>query len=169
MNSPTASVAADAPAQAAHAAASAPAAAAPAATPTPATEPRSDYEDSCRRHSEADARAIRDILTRIGDKWSLLVIATLEQATLRFTELQRHIPGISQRMLTLTLRQLERDGLISREVYAEVPPRVEYALTATGRTLISHATGLARWAIDNHPQIEQARERYDLQHPARVS
>ena len=81
----------------------------------------------------------------------------------------RAIDGISEKMLASTLRTLEADGLVERTAYPEVPPRVEYALTATGRTLISHATGLARWAIDNHPQIEQARERYDLQHPARVS
>ena len=101
------------------------------------------------------------MLDRIGDKWSLLVIVTLNEGLLRFTELQRHIPGISQRMLTLTLRQLERDGLIARTVYAEVPPRVEYELTAVGRTLIEPSMALASWAIENSPRITAARGRFD--------
>lgn len=128
--------------------------------------PRSDYETTCRSRDDEQARAVRDIIARIGDKWSLLIIATLEDGKLRFGELQRHIPGISQRMLTLTLRQLERDGLVTRTVHAEVPPRVEYALTSIGETLIQHAKGLARWAIDNHTQIEAARAHYDRQNPA---
>ena len=104
---------------------------------------------------------MREVLDRVGDKWSLLVIVTLQGGRLRFTELQRHIPGISQRMLTLTLRQLERDGLLVRTAHAEVPPRVEYDLTETGRTLIEPSRALADWAIANHPSIERARERYD--------
>ena len=111
----------------------------------------------------------RKLLDRIGDRWTVLVVGTLESGPKRFSELHHGIDGISQKMLTQTLRNLERDGILTGTSHPEVPPRVEYALTATGRTLISHATGLARWAIDNHPQIEQARERYDLQHPARVS
>lgn len=123
--------------------------------------PRSAYEGTCRERSETDARAIRDILSRVGDKWSLLVIATLQEGRLRFSQLQQHIPGISQRMLTLTVRQLERDGLVSRTVHPEVPPRVEYELTGLGRTLIEPAIALAMWAIDNHPGIEEARRHYD--------
>lgn len=123
------------------------------------------YERSCEGGPSGSdhGRAIRDVLDRIGDKWSLLVVATLGARRLRFTELQRHIPGISQRMLTLTVRQLERDGLISRTVHAEVPPRVEYELTALGATLIPLALSLADWAIQNHPQIEDSREAYDAQ------
>ncbi|WP_344097432.1 helix-turn-helix domain-containing protein [Microbacterium deminutum] len=124
------------------------------------------YERSCEG-SPADSnhgRAIRDVLDRVGDKWSLLVVATLRKQRLRFTELQRHIPGISQRMLTLTLRQLERDGLITRTVHAEVPPRVEYELTALGGTLIELAMSLADWAIQNHPRIEDSRAAYDHAH-----
>ena len=94
----------------------------------------SEYEHSCGGRD--GGKAIRDVLDRIGDKWSLLVIGTLQDGRLRFTALQRHIPGISQRMLTLTLRQLERDGLVVRTVHAEVPPRVEYALTEKGRALV---------------------------------
>ncbi|MBD3941901.1 helix-turn-helix transcriptional regulator [Microbacterium sp. NEAU-LLC] len=107
---------------------------------------------------------MRDVLDRIGDKWSLLVVGTLRAERLRFTELQRHIPGISQRMLTLTLRQLERDGLITRTVHAEVPPRVEYELTPLGGTLVELAMALADWAIQNHPRIEASRDAYDAAH-----
>lgn len=129
--------------------------------PTQSTElPKSPYEGSCQeRHG--DGKAIREILGRIGDKWSLLVIATLDGGALRFSELQRHIPGVSQRMLTLTVRQLERDGLLTRTVFAEVPPRVEYELTPVGRTLIEPSVALARWAIANYPDIEAARAAYD--------
>ncbi|MGA5731961.1 winged helix-turn-helix transcriptional regulator [Streptomyces seoulensis] len=83
-------------------------------------------------------------MNRIRDKWTLLVIATLAESRLRFTDLFRRLPGISQRMLTLTLKNLERDGLVSRTAYAEVPPRVEYALTDTGRSLIIPALTLAQ-------------------------
>lgn len=124
-------------------------------------EPKSAYESSCRGEALEHGRAIRDILGRIGDKWSLLIIATLQDGLLRFGELQRHIPGISQRMLTLTLRQLERDGLLTRTVHAEVPPRVEYELTPMGRTLIEPSLALASWAIEHYPVIENARSRYD--------
>lgn len=127
-----------------------------------ADQPLSPYESTCAGEGAAgDGRAIRDILDRIGDKWTLLVIVTLQGGRLRFTELQRHIPGISQRMLTLTLRQLERDGLVVRTVHAEVPPRVEYELTETGRTLIEPSRVFAEWAIEHFPSIESARERYD--------
>lgn len=120
----------------------------------------SAYEHSCEG-SGGEGRAIRDVMSRIGDKWSLLVVATLREERLRFSELQRHIPGISQRMLTLTLRQLERDGLITRTVHAEVPPRVEYELTELGSTLIAVATTIGEWAIAHHPRIEAARRAYD--------
>ena len=124
------------------------------------------YERSCEGDPSGTdhGRAIRDVLDRVGDKWSLLVVATLRDQRLRFTALQRHIPGISQRMLTLTLRQLERDGLITRTVHAEVPPRVEYELTPLGGTLIQLAMALADWAIEYHPRIEDSRAAYDAAH-----
>ena len=124
-------------------------------------EPRTDYEGMCHSVRDEDGRAVRGVLDRIGDKWSLLVVGTLAGGRLRFTELQRHIPGVSQRMLTLTLRHLERDGLVSRTVHAEVPPRVEYDLTATGRTLIAPSVALASWAIESYPAIEASRAAYD--------
>ncbi|MET7986875.1 MULTISPECIES: helix-turn-helix domain-containing protein [unclassified Streptomyces] len=116
----------------------------------------SEYEHTCMIRGDA-GRTIRAVLDRICDKWTLLIVTTLEGGRLRFTDLQRQIPGISQRMLTLTLRNLERDGLVSRTVYAEVPPRVEYALTPTGRSLIPPALALAGWAIEHIAEIEASR------------
>ena len=117
------------------------------------------YEHTCLIRGDG-GRTIRAILDRICNKWALLIVTTLDQGTLRFTDLQRQIPGISQRMLTLTLRNLERDGLVARTVYAEVPPRVEYALTPTGKSLIPPALALAGWAMENIPHIEASRAAY---------
>lgn len=104
---------------------------------------------------------VRDMFDRIGDKWTLLVVGLLEDGPQRFTELRKLVPGISQRMLTLTVRHLERDGLVSRTAYAEVPPRVEYALTSLGRELLPSVTALAQWAIENEPRIRSHRDEYD--------
>jgi DNA-binding HxlR family transcriptional regulator len=120
----------------------------------------SRYEKTCLIRGDG-GRAIRRILDRIGDKWTLLVVATLHDRRLRFTQLHQHIPGISQRMLTLTLRHLERDGLVSRTVHAEVPPRVEYELTSMGRTLIGPALALAEWAVGHDADIEHSQQEYD--------
>jgi DNA-binding HxlR family transcriptional regulator len=96
---------------------------------------------------------IRQVLDRVGDKWSMLIIAVLEGGPMRYTDLQRQIPGISQRMLTYTLRQLTADGLISRTAYAEVPPRVEYALAPLGGGLNEIVKQLIGWAADHHDEI----------------
>ncbi|MBB5856048.1 winged helix-turn-helix transcriptional regulator [Amycolatopsis umgeniensis] len=104
---------------------------------------------------------VRQILDRVADKWSLLVIALLDRNTLRFTELKYKIDGISQRMLTTTLRHLERDGLVSRTVYPVVPPRVEYALTPMGITLHKTIQSLVSWTEDHQSQIAVARAQYD--------
>ncbi|MGW0859842.1 winged helix-turn-helix transcriptional regulator [Streptomyces sp. NPDC002690] len=106
-------------------------------------------------------RTIRGLLDRIGDRWSLLVVATLDGERLRFGELQQRVSGISQRMLTRTLRNLERDGLVRRTSYPEVPPRVEYELTTRGRTLIGPAVALAEWAVDHGAAVEVSREEWD--------
>jgi DNA-binding HxlR family transcriptional regulator len=103
----------------------------------------------------------RDILGRVGDKWSLYVISKLGQHTLRFTDLKRSVDGISQRMLTVTLRGLERDGIVARTVYPVVPPRVEYALTPMGLTLLESVGTLLNWATDHLGEIKIARETYD--------
>jgi DNA-binding HxlR family transcriptional regulator len=115
------------------------------------------------RHSPSapGCTTIREVLARIGDKWSVFVITLLGEGTMRFTELQRSIEGISQRMLTLTLRQLERDGLVERVVYPVVPPRVDYSLTALGKTLIEPLVAVAGWADTHRGDIEAARAEYD--------
>jgi DNA-binding HxlR family transcriptional regulator len=112
-------------------------------------------------HLPADCRAISDVLARVGDKWSVLVVSRLGDGPVRFNELRRSIGGISQRMLTLTLRGLERDGLITRTVFPTVPPRVDYALTALGRDLLNPVSALGAWAIRNQPKIARAREQFD--------
>ena len=112
----------------------------------------------------------REVLDRVGDKWSLLVIAMLEQrptARARFSELKRSIPGISQRMLIATLRSLERDGLLTRHVYAEVPPRVEYALTPLGKQFMQPVRGLVTWLQTHWSTIRAAREQFDGRSPKR--
>jgi DNA-binding HxlR family transcriptional regulator len=107
---------------------------------------------------------ISDLLARIGDKWSLLVLAALSEADrscLRFSELMRVVGGISQRMLTTTLRHLERDGILTRQVYPEVPPRVEYTLTARGQGLLVPVKALIAWIVNEWPEIEKSRREYD--------
>ncbi|MFI0453386.1 winged helix-turn-helix transcriptional regulator [Actinomadura sp. 6N118] len=105
---------------------------------------------------------VRQILDRVADKWSLLVIALLDRRSLRFTELRRKIDGISQRMLTVTLRQLERDGLISRTVHPVVPPRVDYELTPLGATLHDTIRSLVSWTEQHQNEIATARAAYDI-------
>jgi DNA-binding HxlR family transcriptional regulator len=114
----------------------------------------------------------REVLDRVGDKWSLLVIAMLEERPTpraRFSELKRSIPGISQRMLTATLRSLERDGLLTRHVYAEVPPRVEYALTPLGEQFMQPVRGLVTWLQTHWPTIRAARDKFDGQSRSRMA
>lgn len=102
---------------------------------------------------------IRNVLARLGDKWSLLVFTTLSaNGTMRFSDIHKSIGDISQRMLTVTLRSLESDGLIKREIYAEVPPRVEYSLTASGDGLMPHLNNLVGWALENMEDIKSSRE-----------
>ncbi len=107
--------------------------------------------------------AIRELLHRIGDAWSVLVIERLDESPdpVRFNELRRRVGDISQRMLTVTLRNLERDGLVSRRVVPGSPPGVDYALSELGRSLASPTCALVRWAFANHEAVEVARRRYD--------
>jgi DNA-binding HxlR family transcriptional regulator len=104
---------------------------------------------------------VREVLDRVGDKWSLAVINELGHGSRRFTELKRAIEGISQRMLTVTLRGLERDGLITRTVHPVVPPRVDYELTSLGYTLLETVWALMNWAIKYRDDIDEARRRFD--------
>lgn len=110
---------------------------------------------------DADCPATREILTRIGDKWSVLVIVILGHGTRRFSELKREIEGISQKMLTVTLRGLERDGLVIRTMFPTIPPRVEYTLTKLGYSLLGPVTVLANWAQGHRGEIQAAREGFD--------
>ncbi|MFF8025178.1 winged helix-turn-helix transcriptional regulator [Streptomyces sp. NPDC007896] len=113
-----------------------------------------------RRAADQDC-PIREVLDRVGDKWSTLIVIRLGQRTRRFNELHREIDGISQRMLTLTLRALERDGLVTRTVYPTVPPRVDYELTDIGRTLLTPITALHEWAVAHRDDIQHARALHD--------
>ena len=103
----------------------------------------------------------RTVLDRIGDRWTVLVVGTLSHAPARFSELSRAIEGVSQKMLTQTLRGLERDGLVTRTVHPEVPPRVVYDLTEAGRTLIEPLAALDAWARTHFADIEESRRRFD--------
>src|SRR5256885_6364929 len=112
-------------------------------------------------HVAEDCRAVSEVLARVGDKWTVLVVSTLGDGPKRFNELRRALGSISQRMLTLTLRGLERDGLVTRTVFPTIPPRVDYALTKMGRTLLEPIRALAEWSAENRLAIQQARDRYD--------
>jgi DNA-binding HxlR family transcriptional regulator len=108
-----------------------------------------------------NCRAVSDVLSRIGDKWTVYVVGQLSNGPMRFNEIRRAVGSISQRMLTLTLRGLERDGLVTRTVFPTIPPRVDYELTDLGRTLISILGPLGQWAIENRRTIEQSRAQFD--------
>ncbi len=111
--------------------------------------------------TEEECRALAQIIDRIGDKWAVMVLGHLSVGTNRFNEIMRKIPGISHRMLTLTLRGLERDGLVERTAFATIPPRVDYSLTPLGHTLKEPISMLADWARSNRGEIEQARAQFD--------
>jgi DNA-binding HxlR family transcriptional regulator len=117
-----------------------------------------------RDPSNPVCRTISTLLSRIGDKWTVLVVTTLAEGPRRFNELRREIPSVSQRMLTLTLRNLERDGLVSRKVTPSIPPRVDYALTELGQSLQKPITGLAQWALDHVTDIHDAQAHFDAEH-----
>jgi DNA-binding HxlR family transcriptional regulator len=119
---------------------------------------------SQRTHGPDACPAVREVLNRVGDKWSVLVVGLLGDGPKRFGELRRSIEGISQRMLTLTVRGLERDGLITRTVEPSIPPKVEYALTKLGRTLLVPVEALAQWAVDHRVKIHEAQQKYDARH-----
>ena len=112
-----------------------------------------------KKYGEADHCPVRNVIDRIGDKWSVLVLMVLEEANvLRFNEIWGSIQTISQKMLTVTLKTLEADGLVKRTVYPQIPPKVEYELTARGKTLLPHLHGLVSWAKENMGEIKESRE-----------
>jgi DNA-binding HxlR family transcriptional regulator len=112
-------------------------------------------------HVAEDCRAVSEVLARVGDKWTVLVVSLLGDGPKRFNEIRRGLGSISQRMLTLTLRGLERDGLVTRTVYPTIPPRVDYELTRLGHSLLRPVSGLGLWARQNRSAIEAARRRFD--------
>jgi DNA-binding HxlR family transcriptional regulator len=112
-------------------------------------------------HTDVRRCELRDILDRVGDKWSVLVMALLSDGSRRYSELQRAIEGISQRMLTLTLRSLERDGLVERTVTPTSPPRVDYRLTTVGQTLSGQVNALISWAEEHRGYVNSSRQEYD--------
>jgi DNA-binding HxlR family transcriptional regulator len=112
-------------------------------------------------HVAEDCRAVSEVLARVGDKWTVLVVSALGDGPKRFNELRRGLGSISQRMLTLTLRGLERDGLVTRTVTPSIPPRVDYALTRLGRSLLDPVSALGLWARRNRAAMADARSRFD--------
>jgi DNA-binding HxlR family transcriptional regulator len=118
-------------------------------------------------HTGSDCRGVASVLARVGDKWSVLVIMLLGNGPRRFNELKRMIGGISQRMLTLTLRGLERDGLVTRTVFPTIPPRVDYELTDLGRGLSRPVQALGQWAFEHLPEIERSRGAFDARNEER--
>ena len=116
-------------------------------------------------HVPEDCRAVSEVLARVGDKWTVLVVSTLGDGPKRFNELRRALGSISQRMLTLTLRGLERDGLVTRTVFPTVPPRVDYELTRLGKSLLEPVSALGLWARQNRAGIQDARKRFDAAAP----
>ncbi|MFN3659413.1 MAG: winged helix-turn-helix transcriptional regulator [Pseudolabrys sp.] len=112
-------------------------------------------------HEPGDCRAISEVLSRVGDKWTVLVVSSLGGGPKRFNELRRALGSISQRMLTLTLRALERDGLVTRTVYPTVPPRVDYELTRLGCSLLDPVNALSDWVRKNRVALEAARKKFD--------
>ncbi|HWK97684.1 MAG TPA: helix-turn-helix domain-containing protein [Pseudolabrys sp.] len=112
-------------------------------------------------HVAENCRAVGEVLARVGDKWTVLVVSTLGDGPKRFNELRRALGSISQRMLTLTLRGLERDGLVTRTVFPTIPPRVDYELTDLGRSLLAPVQELGLWARQHRAAIQQARARFD--------
>lgn len=123
---------------------------------------KSDVKDAVKAEAQCpDCQRINEVLSRVGDRWSVLVVISLSQyKTLRFNELKRHL-GISQRMLSLTLRELERDGLVLRKQYPTIPPKVEYSLTQMGEAFREPVRALGYWALDNLAAIDTARASYD--------
>lgn len=116
-----------------------------------------------------DCPAVHEVVDRVGSKWSVFVVALLGDGAKRFTTLKRAIKGISQRMLTITLRTLERDGVVTRTIHPTIPPRVDYDLTSLGKTLVGPVLALATWAGEHRAEISEARGRYDGSHGAAVA
>jgi DNA-binding HxlR family transcriptional regulator len=134
-------------------------------TPHPATPAKPPTGQKPPGHVPSDCRAVSQVLSRVGDKWSILIVMTLSQGSKRFGQLRDAIGGISQKMLTASLRGLERDGLVKRTVTPTIPPRVDYELTDLGRELTVPVIALGAWALANQCRIEEARIAFDARAP----
>ena len=130
----------------------------------PVREPSGTADEPSECPAALSPCRAREVLQRVGDKWSVFVIDLLGRGTMRFGELHRSIDGITARMLTVTLRGLERDGIVTRTIHPVIPPRVDYALTPMGRTLLDTIGRLVTWADSHLPEIEAARAVYDAKH-----
>jgi DNA-binding HxlR family transcriptional regulator len=132
--------------------------------------PKASSLDPAAVCKSSDPLAVRELLTRIGDKWSIFLILSLDLlgGRARFSELERAVPGISQRMLSMTLKNLERDGLVIRELFPEVPPRVEYEITDLGKSLLHPMQGLVDWAKTYWQRVRKAQAKYDSGQAARL-
>lgn len=117
--------------------------------------------EPCEGYVPGQCRLVNDVISLVGDKWSVLIIMLLGQGRRRFSEIKRSVDGISQKMLTVTLRGLERDGYVTRTVYPTIPPKVEYELTDLGRDLLVPLRALGQWAVANHGRVTAARAAYD--------
>ena len=119
-------------------------------------------EKILKKYGNPENCPVRNVIDRIGDKWSMLILMVLEDAeVLRFNELGKYVKNISQKMLTVTLKALEADGLVKRTVYPQIPPKVEYTLTSRGKSLLPHLHGLVDWAIDNMREIKKSRKVFE--------
>lgn len=136
----------------------------PITTPSEMVDAVRDWRERARAvGNDVDGCPVRSVLDKVGDKWSMLLVMTLSGGPLRFNELKRRVPDISQKMLTQTLRELQRDGMVAREVFPTVPPAVEYRLTALGESVIVPFGALIGWANRNHEQIFASRAEFDGQ------
>lgn len=127
---------------------------------SPSPAPALEYAPD---HPLHECKAVAPVLQRVGDKWSILVVMNLAEGSRRFNEIKREVEGISQRMLTLTLRGLERDGLVTRTVFPTIPPRVDYALTDLGHSLRQPVSALGQWAMENRAAMHAARAKFDAE------
>lgn len=119
-------------------------------------------ENKFNKFSDVEGCPVRNVIDRIGDKWTILILFVLEEReVLRFNEIHAAIGTISQKMLAVTLKRLEADGLVNRTVYPQIPPRVEYRLTGRGQSLLPHLHGLAKWAVSNMKEIKTSREQFE--------
>lgn len=132
------------------------------------TDAHTDVRNEAQLHGHTGCKSIAETLARIGDKWTVLVVGALQNGPRRYSELRREVAGISQRMLTLTLKGLEQDGIVERTMYPTIPPRVDYELTELGRDLLVPLKALFQWAVNNRTRMLDAREKFEQKNPQKT-